>query len=167
MVGRRLPKKNNVEDFLYECARRFMACDDWHIKWAKIDGSFEVYADTRLNLPAKNLDFLPTSAEVLLEVNTEDYSGKAPFDYSQMMYHEFKKSERQRYEAMLARGQWDRAESQKFLFNPEFNLLAVNFTDRAMCFYVKEAFIKPLKDVLNTQIVRELPPNVSYIRHNV
>ncbi len=167
MVGRRLPNNNNVDDFLYECASKFITCDDWHIKWVRINDKFEVYADKKVNLPAKNLDFLPTSAELLLEVNADDQIVKGVVPYAQMNYCEFKKSERQRYEATLARGQWDRAESQKFLFYPEHNFLAVNFNKKAMCFYVKEALVKPLTDVLNTQIVKELPPNVSYLRNTV
>lgn len=167
MVRRSLPKNKNVDDFLYKCARRFMSCDDWHIKWVRINGSFEVYADTRLNLPAKNLDFLPAFSEVLLEVNTDHYSGKGQTDFSELSYHDFKKIHLEQYEAMLARGQWSRNQSQKFWFNVEHRLLAVNFNDRAVCFYVEEGLMKTLSNILNTETARDLPQNVSYFRHNV
>ena len=167
MTRRSLPKNRDGENFLYECAKRFMSCDDWHVKWVSINGSFEVYADTRLNLPAKNLDFLPRCSEVLLEMNTENYLEKGPTDLCELNYHDLKKMHLEQYEAMLARGQWSRNQSQKFWFNVEHRLLAVNFNDRAVCFCVEERLMKPLSNILNTETARDLPQNVSYIRHSV
>tara|TARA_B100000575_G_C23129552_1_gene654962 strand:+ start:16 stop:519 length:504 start_codon:yes stop_codon:yes gene_type:complete len=167
MERRRLRNERRVEEFLYECGRRFLDCRDWPILWVTIDGKFEIYGETSLGLPAKNIDFLPKKAEVVLHINVGDYFDAFVEEYAGQTYSDFKNKHLKRYEAILAQGQWSRDKSQKFLLNDKRNVLAVNYDGYCVCFPVEESLITSLKMRLDAEMLTTLPQNVSYIRHNV
>ena len=167
MTRRSLPNERRVEEFLYKCGRKFLECRDWPILWVTIDGKFEIYGDTSLGLPTKNIDFLPKKAEVLLYVNVDDYLDALAKEYEGQTYSDFKNMQLQRHEALLARGQWSRYRSQKFLLDDQAGILAVNFNSYAACFVVDEDLLASLKIRLDAEMLTNLPPNVSYLRHNV
>ena len=156
-----------VQDFLYECGRKFLECRDWHILWVTIDGKFEIYGNTDLGMPIRNIDFMPQKAEVILHLNVDDYADELAKQYQGQTYTDFKNQQIKRHDALSARGQWARHESQKFLLDHQAGVLAVNFNGYAVCFAVSEDLIDPLKIRLNAEMLTNLPPNVSYLRHNV
>lgn len=158
--------ERDVEAFIYACCEEFLKCDAWDLHWVLLNDRFEVFTENPSLFPAKNADFMPRAANVLASIAYNDKEDYVRSKFACMTYREFKSAATRYFDDLYDKEQWQEKGRFMMVYEADQTFMVV-YDRKCMMFDCSSSMIQALKKRFGANEDKQIPANVSYIRHNV